>query len=610
MNTSVDIGIVVLIAATMVVISFVTCVLARRSAIVDDKLARGATWLIVANLTFLGAAAAVSLINVVPLQVSTSIGMSGVLLGVLFGYFAMSAGLGAPPYTRVFSGIVAASILLQFVISLNTETMVLLMATNSAINGLLTLTMGGVVLRAARSYPREFRVLVGAPFFVLSAGYTLRLSMITFGASVTPIVTATALLTFLLAFSSLQWSFSLIAIRASRLNTSLEAERKTAQDLAQSRSRFLAHMSHEIRTPLNSVLGLADVLQTTLKDSEARETVRHIQTSGDLLIHILNDILDVSKLEASAVKLEHLPVDITALLAEIEASHAPACRDAGLAFEIEIAPEVAGHWLGDPHRIKQILHNIIGNAVKFTESGHVRVAASGSEQLQLTIEDSGIGMTQSQIATLFDEFFQADEGITRRFGGTGLGMAIVKRLVTLMGGTVEVSSQPGHGTRFSLTLPLERATGPAIATPAQDPAATEADFTGLRVLCADDSAGNLLVLGKMLRLMGMEPETVKDGHAAIAAAQDQRFDIYLLDISMPGFSGIETLHGLRQIEQDQQLPAGFAVAATANVLPLDVERYLALGFDTHLPKPIRLEALKEVLQASQSGSNDQRAVAE
>nr|WP_275897790.1 ATP-binding protein [Pseudotabrizicola algicola] len=469
--------------------------------------------------------------------------------------------------------------------------------------------MGLVILHLSRSYDRELRLLISFPFFVLSIGYFVRLVLLAFDASIPVILTATALIAFALAFSALQWCFGLIALRAAWLNRSLTAERQRAQDLAEARARFLAHMSHEIRTPLNSVIGLADVLHGMVKQPEARDLVGHIQTSGDLLMHIVNDILDVSKLQANAVTLEERPFEIDTLLRQIKISQELRCRDKGLALELAIGAEASGFWLGDAHRVNQILQNIVGNAVKFTESGGVRVSVSGAEQLVLVVEDSGIGMTAEQIATMFDEFSQADEGITRRFGGTGLGMTIVHKLVKVMGGRIEVQSQIGQGSRFEVTLPLRRADF-VQHLHIHAPPAPSADFAALNVLCADDSKSNLLMLCAMLRQMGVEPLTAEDGHAAIAMAEQQGFDLYLLDISMPGLSGIETLQRLRQLEKDRLRPPAFAVAATANAMPDDLTLYLASGFDTHLSKPIRLDALRAILREGQKASAGTGAGAE
>jgi signal transduction histidine kinase/CheY-like chemotaxis protein len=596
LNTSVEIGIVILIAATMVLVSLLLSLLVRRSRIDDAYLTSGAGWLIAANFALLFGALSVLFIQVLPQKFIICTSMSGAYLGFLCGYFSMQTGLGGRPHFKAFAAISAGSMGLQWLTAFLVTDLGVLLAVAAVCNGAMAFSMGLIVWRTARPFGREIGLLIGAPFFAISAVFCLRLLLLAVGASELVIVTVSALNAFVFAYSALQWSFALIALRAARLNVSLEAARQHAQDLAQTRGRFLAHMSHEIRTPLNSVLGLADVLQGLVRPGEEREIVGHIQNSGDLLIHILNDILDVSKLDANAVKIEDRPFDLAALLHQIEVSHSTKCKERGVALIIDTQPDAVGFWQGDPHRVAQVLHNVVGNSVKFTEQGHVRVTVSGTDQVRVVVEDTGIGMNKAQVDAIFDEFSQADEGITRRFGGTGLGMAIVHRLVKLMNGKISVESEPGKGSRFTIELPLRRtkeiAEFPRIPTQTTPP-----DLSSLRVLCADDSLGNLRVLSKMLRLMGIKAQTVQDGQAAIRIAELQAFDVYLLDISMPGFSGVETLDILRQIEKDFDRAPAFAVAATANVLPSDVDRYLSLGFDGSLPKPIRLAVLRSVLES-------------
>lgn len=597
MTVTVEISVVVLIAATMALFSLLIGLIERRNRSLDPDLKFANTWLSASNGGFLVASITLLFHQDLPFWLSACVIITGAHLGILFGFFAMHQALKVRPPYRIFAAICSANIGLQCVFAMGGPGLAFLFVSTSMINGGMTLAMGLIILRLSRPYERELRLLVSFPFFVIAMGYLLRLVLMALGASMAVLVTATALIAFVLAYSALQWCFGLIALRAARLNMSLTLERQRAQELAESRARFLAHMSHEIRTPLNSVLGLADVLQGMVRQPEAQDMIGHIQHSGDLLIRILNDILDVSKLEANAVTLEQRPFDINALLRRISASHGAKCQDRRLALQVDLHAEAAACWQGDPHRIDQILQNVVGNAIKFTEAGTVRVSASGTEQLQLAVEDTGIGMTEAQIALMFNEFSQADEGITRRFGGTGLGMAIVHRLVTAMGGTIQVQSQFGKGTRFTIMLPLQRAepVGPTLIEVQPLPAV---DFSTLTVLCADDSKGNLMVLRAMLLQLGIEPHIAEDGHTAIAIAEHQAFDLYLLDISMPGFSGIETLHRLRQIECDQLRPPAYAAAATANALAPDLARYLSAGFDAHLPKPIRLDALRAVLEAS------------
>lgn len=603
MDTTVNISVVVLIAATMALFSLMICLLERRSKALDEDLQSATMWLSVANISLLIAACTLLFHQSMPFWLSACLITGTAHAGILFGFFGMHQGLGRRPPYRLFGAIAAANIVLQWSFALLGPGVVVLFVTTSAINGAIALAMVAIIYRLSGSYSRELQFLVTFPFLVIAFGYLLRLALFFLGAPQEVLITSTALIAFMLAYSALQWSFGLIALRAARLNLSLEVERQRAQELADARARFLAHMSHEIRTPLNSVIGMADVLHGIVKDTKSQELVGHIQHSGDFLIRILNDILDVSKLQANALALEQRPFEIDALLGQIRASLSAQCRDRDLSLSVEIATQTSGHWMGDQHRINQILQNVVGNAVKFTEAGSVQVSATGTEQLRIVVEDTGIGMDDAQRAAMFDEFTQADEGITRRFGGTGLGMTIVHRLVKVMGGTINVQSQLGKGTRITIDLPLQRATMPETAPPTAEPALLP-DFGALKVLCADDSKGNLLVLCAMLEQLGVTPQTAPDGHAALRIAERESFDLYLLDISMPGFSGIETLHRLRAIELDRARFPAYAVAATANALAADLAQYLASGFDAHLPKPIRLEALRSVLLASWDNQSD------
>jgi signal transduction histidine kinase/CheY-like chemotaxis protein len=598
MKTTVEVSVVVLIAATMVMFSLLICLLERSSRNVDRDLRRGTSWLIAANIALLLAVISLLFNHQIPFWLGACAIIACAHLGILFGFFAIHSSLGARPNYEVFGAISAGNILLHGILVLLAPGVPQLFLSTSIINSVLTLIMGFLVSRLARPYGRELLVLLSLPFYLISAGYMLRLFLQAIGSSQAVLVTATALIAFTLATASLQWRFGLTALRAASLNISLGVERQRALKLADTRARFLAHMSHEIRTSLNTVLGLADVLHGLVHDKETRLTVGHIQHSGKLLVHILNDILDVSKLEVGAVSIEERPFSIDSLLVQIQASHAPKCAERGLALIVDIRPEVAGHWLGDSHRIEQILQNVIGNAIKFTETGSVRVTAKADQDLCLTVEDTGIGMTPAQVDAMFDEFSQADDDTTRRFGGTGLGMAIVRRLVTLMGGTIHVESRPGHGSKVTIVLPLQRIEVVDVApVDSGEPKAT--DFGALRVLCADDTKSNILVISAMLRFLGIEPQTADDGHAAIRIAQRHDFDIYLLDISMPGFSGIETLHGLREVEKDRGRPHSCAIAVTASVLSSEVSHYLTEGFDGFLPKPIQIEALQAVLRDCQ-----------
>lgn len=279
--------------------------------------------------------------------------------------------------------------------------------------------------------------------------------------------------------------------------TELYDARERAEEASRAKSLFLANMSHEIRTPLNGILGMADILASDLADPAQARTARTIRESGEMLLSILNDVLDMSKIEAGKLDLEIKPFSPDDLAQKVKALHRLRAREKGLEFTLDVAPHLPKR-LGDPHRVTQILHNLLSNAVKFTETGRVvlRLRDGTGGPLVIEVEDTGIGMTPAQIARIFDDFEQADASMTRRYGGTGLGMSILRRLTEMMGGKVEIQSTPGQGTLVRVTLPLaavETARTQA-PTPVAPPEAGAGDLAGLRVLVADDNLINLQII--------------------------------------------------------------------------------------------------------------------
>ncbi len=375
-----------------------------------------------------------------------------------------------------------------------------------------------------------------------------------------------------------------------------DALRLTAQKAEaanRSKSQFLANMSHEIRTPLNGVLGMAQVLEGELSDPGHREMLATIRASGEVLLGVLNDVLDMSKIEAGKLALEQTCFVPAELATRIEALHGLQAREKGLGFELVVAPDAQATRLGDVGRLAQIMHNLVGNAVKFTESGRVTVTLStgAEDSLELTVRDTGIGMTDEQLSRVFDDFEQADGTVTRRFGGTGLGMSIVRRLVDLMGGVIEVDSTPDVGTEVRVRVPLARAD----PDPAAAPARTLSALVGLRVLAADDNRTNRTILKSMLARLGVDVVLAEDGRAVLDAWEAGQFDMYLLDISMPGLDGISALRHLRAFEVAAGQAPTPALAITANVMSHQVDEYLEAGFSGHLGKPFRRDDLADAL---------------
>ena len=371
-----------------------------------------------------------------------------------------------------------------------------------------------------------------------------------------------------------------------------EANLRAAMERAEAGNRaksvFLANMSHEIRTPLNGVLGMADVLGATLSTPEQQAMLQTIQQSGAHLLAILNDILDLAKIESGRMSLERLEFLPAQLAQRIEAVHGVGAQAKGIDLQVLCDSGAQQARLGDPQRVLQVLHNLTGNAVKFTEAGVVRVVmtARPGGPLVLDVSDTGIGMTSAQSETVFQDFVQADSTITRRFGGTGLGLPIVRNLVTLMEGTLTLDSAPGRGTRVRVELPLP----PVPATPARAPRPSQ-NLARLRALVAEDNATNRVILRSMLASLGMSFTLVEDGDQAVAVWAPDLFDILLLDISMPRRDGVSALHTIRGRAAAAGVSCPPALAVTANAMTHHVAEYAKAGFAGCVAKPVRLDDL-------------------
>jgi len=404
----------------------------------------------------------------------------------------------------------------------------------------------------------------------------------------------------------------------------LIAAKERAEEANHSKSLFLANMSHEIRTPLNGVLGMAELLDEALEKPSHKRMIATIRDSGEALLNILNDILDMSKIEAGKLTLEQIALRPADLCAKVEGLHSLRAQEKGLSFAVVAGTGANKLRMGDPHRILQVLHNLLSNAIKFTERGEVLATMSAAPGAPLVIEvrDTGIGMSPEQVARVFEDFVQADGTVTRRFGGTGLGMSIVQRLVDLMNGQIAVESTPGRGTTIRIELPLPEA-GPetveadrpadAGAGPQTDPGARAAaavpegpvtvqqGLSSLRVLAADDNGTNRLILNAMLSSLGIEVTMTEDGRRALDAWRPGEFDCLLLDISMPEMDGLTLLAEIRSREKAAGLPRTPAVAITANAMAHQVEEYLSAGFDAHVGKPFRRDGLARALRAVVAG---------
>ena len=395
----------------------------------------------------------------------------------------------------------------------------------------------------------------------------------------------------------------------------LEAElvdaKRRAETAADAKAEFLANMTHELRTPLTAIVGFSELMNRLpgLRDP-ALAYVRRIRTASDALLAIVNDVLDFSKLESGAFELERRSFDLRDLIEEAAALVGEGAAAKGVTLDIEVSPAAPRWLIGDPNRLRQILLNLLGNAVKFTDRGGVRVSARygsgplGLIGLHISVADTGIGISEEVRLRLFDRFVQGDGSVSRRFGGTGLGLAISKRLVELMGGAIEVESQPGQGSTFSIFAPLE------IGEAAETAEATfdEAELGSLHVLLADDSEANRALLSTILAAAGVRVHMVENGAEAVRAVETGAFDLVLMDVHMPVMDGVEATRRIRALGPAYaRLPI---VALTANVLPEQVATYRAAGMDDHLGKPVRPpELLATVAKWAPSAPSQDAAVA-
>ncbi|WP_424813647.1 PAS-domain containing protein [Roseococcus sp. YIM B11640] len=382
-----------------------------------------------------------------------------------------------------------------------------------------------------------------------------------------------------------------------------EAARDAAEAAAQAKSAFLAAMSHEIRTPMNGVLGMLEILERSDLAVDQARSVAVMRESAQSLLRIIDDVLDFSKIEAGRMEVETLPFSLRGLIdGTIEALMSQA-RRRGIAFFAD-PPGPGPDWLeGDPTRVRQILFNLIGNALKFTERGFVRIGAETREEnggafVTLTVEDSGVGMDAGTLARLFQPFTQADSSTTRRFGGTGLGLSIVSRLAELMDGSVSAESTPGRGSRFTVTLRLGLATAPAPVLSPEVPASAPLPPAGPqigRVLVVDDHPVNREVITRQLELLGIATATADDGAKGLADWRRGRPSVVLLDIHMPVMDGFELARAIRAEEARGGLPRTTLIAVTANAMKGEAERCYAAGMDGFVTKPVTLEGLSRAL---------------
>ncbi|UIJ46633.1 PAS domain S-box protein [Sphingomonas cannabina] len=391
--------------------------------------------------------------------------------------------------------------------------------------------------------------------------------------------------------------------RRKQLEMQRDEARQRAEAAAEAKSHFLANMSHEIRTPMNGVIGFTELLLESELDDEQRRHAQLIAESGRTMMRLLNDILDLSKIDAGRMTIVNEPFDVHHALKSALRLMSVAAERKGLALTLDLADDFPKHIVGDSLRLRQILANLIGNAIKFTEEGGVTLSArvDGDEERRGIIEvtDTGVGIAPERQAAIFDEFVQESETTTRRFGGTGLGLAISRKLAELMGGTLSLRSIPGEGTTMILTLPLVEASEPVPSTPRSAPTpAIKPSPATRRVLLAEDHDINQILATALLERLGCRVDVAANGAEAIArvdeaAARGEPYDIVLMDVQMPELDGLEATRRLRAKGYDAAtLPI---VALTANAYEDDIAACFAAGMQGHVAKPIQLRELQSAL---------------
>jgi signal transduction histidine kinase/ActR/RegA family two-component response regulator len=375
-----------------------------------------------------------------------------------------------------------------------------------------------------------------------------------------------------------------------QVSETLSAARDAAEAANRAKSQFLANMSHEIRTPLNGVIGVAQALADTPLNARQTEMLELIQSSGSTLRTLLSDILDLARVESGRMSLREEPVALARAVREAADLYEANARDKGLQFYVDIAPDADIWVLADVVRLKQILTNLVSNAVKFTEAGFVSLRVSRSPEgdpsptLRFSVEDTGLGFDAATRSRLFARFEQADGSITRRYGGTGLGLAICRQLADMMGGSLDCESEPGGGSAFFLTVPLKPAEPPTEAK-AEPETAKAQSLQHLSILVADDHPVNRRVVELILESLDVDITTAEDGLQALAAYGTKTFDLILMDMQMPEMDGLAATAAIRGMERREGRARTPIVMLTANALPEHVEAAQAAGADRHLAKP-------------------------
>lgn len=398
----------------------------------------------------------------------------------------------------------------------------------------------------------------------------------------------------------LGWSISLVDI--TERERSAEALREAlahAESANRAKTHFLANVSHEIRTPLNGVLGMASVLSETALDEEQREFLQAIEDSGQILLTTIGDVLDLSKIEAGKMTMENRPFALRIALEGARALFSARAKEKGLSLSVEIHTDLPKAIIGDDHRFRQVLHNLVSNAVKFTQSGSVTLTAEPADNgalLLVRVCDTGPGVSREARENIFQPFQQADGGDARKFGGTGLGLSISRQLCHLMGGSLQLATGVEQGATFEIRLPLLPATDePKAETQPILRSASALEPKDVDVLVVDDNKTNRLILQKFLSSI-CRVQSVSSGPEAIDLAHSFAFNVILMDIQMPEMDGVETTQKIRCIEKEVGREPSFIVAVTANAMPEQLNHYLSAGMDEVLAKPVSKEPLLSLIK--------------